>query len=91
MSRLVRSADYACWANDHTILLALPNTLLRDAHLVARRLATSLSAVMLTSDRKEGRIDPAVSLVTLKANDTVESLVSRVTEQSQVVSLVAAE
>jgi GGDEF domain-containing protein len=91
MSRLVRSVDYASWVNDHTILIALPGTALREAHVIARRLAGSLSTTMLTSDRKDGRVDPAVSLVTLKANDTVESLVSRVTEQSLAAPLVAAE
>ncbi len=91
MSRLVRSVDYAAWVNDHTILIALPNTALREAHLVARRLAGSLSATMLTSDRKEGRVEPSVSLVTLKPGDTVESLVARVSEQAQAVPLVAAE
>jgi GGDEF domain-containing protein len=91
MSRLVRSVDYAAWVNDHTILVALPGTALREAHLIARRLAASLSATMLTSDRKEGRIDPSVSLVTLKPNDTVESLIARVTEQSHGAPQVAAE
>lgn len=88
MSRLIRSVDYAAWVNDHTILIALPNTALREAHLVARRLAGALSATMLTSDRKAGRIEPSVALVTLKPGDTVESLVGRVTEQAP---LVAAE
>lgn len=91
LSRLVRSVDYACWADDRTILVALPNTPLREAHPIARRLAGTLSATMLTSDRKKGRIDPSVSLVTLKPNDTVESLVSRVSEQSHAAPLVAAE
>jgi GGDEF domain-containing protein len=91
MSRLVRSVDYAAWVDDRTILVALPNTALRDAHVVARRLAGALSATMLTSDRKEGRIEPSVSLVTLKPNDTVESLLARVTEQAQSAPLVAAE
>ena len=91
LSRLVRSVDYACWADDHTVLVALPNTPLREAHPIARRLAGALGATMLTSDRGEGRIEPAVSLVTLKQNDTVESLVSRVTEQSHAVPQVAAE
>ena len=91
MSRLVRSVDYASWVNDHTILIALPDTALREAHLIARRLAGSLSASMLTSDRKDGRVDPAVSLVTLKPTDTVESLVARATEQAQAIPPVAAE
>jgi hypothetical protein len=91
MSRLVRSVDYAAWVDDHTILIALPNTALREAHLIARRLASSLRATMLTSDRKEGRIEPSVSLVTLKPNDTVESLIARVTEQTPGAPQVAAE
>ena len=91
MSRLVRSVDHASWVNDHTILIALPGTALREAHPIARRLAGALNTTMLTSDRKDGRVDPAVSLVTLKTNDTVESLVSRVTEQSLSAPMVAAE
>ena len=71
MSLLVRSVDYACWADARTILVALPETQLRDAHVIARRLGNALSSTMLTSDRKEGRIEPTASLVTLKATDTV--------------------
>ena len=92
MSRLLRSVDYACWADARTILVALPETPLRDAHVIARRLGNSLSNTMLTSDRKDGRVEPSASLVTLKAGDTVESLVARVTEQAMAaVPLVAAE
>lgn len=88
-SRLIRSVDFACWTGDGTVLLALPETPLTEAHIIVRRIANALHNSMLTSDLGEGRFAPSVALATLKPNDTLESLMARVCENG--ISLVAAE
>jgi len=83
VSRLVRSADFACRASDGSILLAFSETALRSAHVVARRIANVLRHTMLQADGDDGkpvRVDPTITLASLKATDTVESLLARVSE-----------
>jgi GGDEF domain-containing protein len=87
VSRLVRSVDFACRASDGSVLLAFSGTALRSAHVVARRIASVLRHTMRlseTSDGKHFRIDPSVTLAALKASDTVESLLARVSEPTPV-------
>jgi GGDEF domain-containing protein len=82
-SRLVRSADFACRASDGSILLAFAETALRSAHVVARRIANVLRHTMLSAEGDDGkpvRVDPTITLASLKASDTVESLLARVSE-----------
>ena len=83
VSRLVRSADFACRADDGSILLAFAETALRSAHVVARRIANVLRHTMLQADGDDGkpmRVDPTITLASLKGADTVESLLARVSE-----------
>jgi GGDEF domain-containing protein len=87
VSRLVRSVDFACRAGDGSILLVFSGTGLRHAHVVARRIASVLKHTMLLSDNAGSgqiRIDPAVTLAALKSNDTIESLLARVSEPTPV-------
>jgi hypothetical protein len=86
-SRLVRSVDFACRAIDGSILMAFSGTPLRNAHVVARRIASVLRHTMLASENAEGktvRVDPMVTLASLKVTDTVESLLARVSEPAAV-------
>jgi GGDEF domain-containing protein len=83
VSRLVRSADFACRASDGSILLAFSETPLRSAHVVARRIANVLRHTMLSAEGQDGRpvrVDPTITLAALKSNDTVETLLARVSE-----------
>ena len=83
VSRLVRSADFACRANDGSILLTFSETALRSAHVVARRIASVLRHTMLAAEGVDGKTvqaDPTITLAALKATDTVESLLARATE-----------
>jgi len=83
VSRLVRSADFACRAGDGSILLAFSETALRSAHVVARRIANVLRHTMLSAGGDDGRpvrVDPTITLAALKSNDTVETLLARVSE-----------
>jgi hypothetical protein len=76
VTRLTRNIDFACQDRDGALLVVFSQTCLRDAHLVARRMAASLRAKMLDSDR--GDVHAEVTLATLKANDNVDTLLRRV-------------
>ena len=78
VSRLVRDADFACRQDDGSILFAFGDTELRDAHVVARRLASVLKHTMLRADRERPGVSPAVTLATLKPADTMHTLLARV-------------
>ncbi len=83
-ARLVRSVDFACQASTDSILLALPNTTLRGAHAIARRIACDLKRAMLATNVADAQSDPGVTLAALKPTDTVASLLARVSESSRV-------
>jgi hypothetical protein len=78
ISRLVRDSDFACRQDDGSILFAFGDTDLRDAHVVARRLASVLKHTMLRPDRERPSSGPSVTLATLKPTDTVLTLLARV-------------
>jgi len=78
LSRLIRNVDFACREQDGSILAAFTDTDLRNAHVVARRLASILRATMLSPGRDRRSIRPTVTLATLKASDNVSTLVARV-------------
>ena len=78
MPRLVRNIDFAARADDGAILVAFTQTDLRSAHVVARRLAAALKNSLLAARRPQDKIAANVTLATLKAGDTPDSLVARV-------------
>jgi PleD family two-component response regulator len=79
VSRLVRSADFACRQNDGSILFVFADTDLRSAHVAARRLASVLKHTMLRPDREQPHISPMVTLAALKSTDSALTLLERVT------------
>jgi hypothetical protein len=72
MTRLTRSIDFATAEDDGAILVAFTQTDLRSAHVVTRRIAANLT--------KAARAGTAanLTLATLKAGDTLDSLMMRV-------------
>ncbi len=76
--RLMRKVDFACREADNSIFAVFTETDLRAAHVVARRIASILKNTMLSPDSKRGQIEAAVTLATLKATDSVDSLIARV-------------
>jgi len=77
VSRLVREVDFACREADNSIFAVFTQTDLRAAHVVARRIASILKHTTLTSEHGAS-LEPAVTLATLKANDSVGALIARV-------------
>ncbi len=75
VTRLTRESDFACRDDDGAILIGFGNTDLRDAHPIARRIASVLKNSMRAAD---GAVDANVTLATLKPDDTLDSLLTRV-------------
>ncbi len=82
VSQLVRQIDFACRQDDGSILTVFTGTDLRAAHVVARRLASALKRSMLRTDPQMMPNGPHVTLATLKPDDTVITLMSRVTPRT---------
>ena len=76
LSRLMRQVDFACREADNSIFAVFTETDLREAHVIARRIASVLKNTMLAPEKKN--IDAAVTLATLKSTDSVDSLIARV-------------
>jgi hypothetical protein len=76
VTRLTRAVDFAARDEDGAILIAFTQTDLRSAHVVARRIAGLLKTTMLGGSR--GKVTANVTLATLKAGDTLDSLMLRV-------------
>jgi hypothetical protein len=51
---------------------------LRHAHVVVRRIAATLKNAMLAPQRRHDKVTANVTLATLKAGDTMDTLMSRV-------------
>jgi hypothetical protein len=77
MSRLIRNIDFATRDEEGAILVAFTQTDLRNTHVTVRRIATSLKRMILAP---QGEEPPAanVTLATLKAGDTLDTLMMRV-------------
>ena len=79
LARLMRQVDFACREADNSIFAVFTETDLREAHVIARRIASVLKNTMLLKpDKTPANIETAVTLATLKANDNVETLIARV-------------
>lgn len=76
LSRLMRRMDFATLRDDDSIIIAFAETDIRNARMIARRLASILRQTVF-SDNKDSRIDPDVSLATLLPNDSAETILKR--------------
>ena len=77
VTRLTRNIDFATAEDDGGILIVFTQTDLQSAHVVARRIAGTLKN-MLAPARPHDTITANVTLATLKAGDTLDSLMMRV-------------
>ena len=80
-SRLIRTVDFACQDQDGAIVVVFAESALRHAHVVARRIASVMRHTVLDREQADGsRLEPMVTLASLKATDTPHSLLARVSE-----------
>ncbi|MGA2567482.1 MAG: GGDEF domain-containing protein [Pseudolabrys sp.] len=78
LPRLIRNIDFACRDDDGSLLIAFTQTDLRSAHVIARRIASALKNALLGPSSPDAKIAANLTLATLKAGDTLDSLVTRV-------------
>ena len=76
MTRLTRNIDFATRDEDGSILIVFTQTDLQSAHVVARRIASALKA-MLVPTNPRADIAAHVILATLKSGDTLGGLMAR--------------
>jgi hypothetical protein len=74
VTRLTRDSDFACAEDDGGIVIAFGQTDLNSAHVIARRTAATLRNALAG----HGPVTANVTLATLRANDTLDSLMLRV-------------
>ena len=83
VSRLIRTADFACQAGDGAITVVFAESALRHSHVIARRIASVIRHTMLDHERPDGsRLEAMVTLASLKSTDTPQSLLARVSESA---------
>lgn len=77
VSKLIRGADFACPDDDGSVLVVFAATDLKDAHVVARRIASVLKHTMLSPDTSS-LAAPEVILASRRVGDDMASLLARV-------------
>jgi hypothetical protein len=78
VSKLIRGADFACQDDDGSVLVVFTATDLKEAHIVARRIASVLKHTMLAPGHSAALAAPAVTLAARKAGDDVAAFLARV-------------
>ena len=81
LGRLMRAADFAALRDDQSIVTAFAETDLREAHVIVRRLASVLRHTALGPGGKN-KIDPSVTLATVKPTDTAETVLAGSVERN---------
>lgn len=84
ISRLMRRMDFGAVQEDGSIVVAFPETDLRNAHMVARRLASVMKHTIHA--RGDSRADPGITVAALLASDSAQSLLARLTEARRAAS-----
>lgn len=81
ISRLMRQSDFGAVGADGSVIVVFAETDLRNAHMIARR----LSAVMrhTSHGKRDTRAEPGVTVATLMPNESVKTLLARLTDEAQ--------
>ena len=77
VTRLIRNIDFATAEDDGGLLIVFTQTDLRSAHVVARRIAGAVRNLLAPAGPAD-QVTAHVTLATLKAGDTLDSLLLRV-------------
>lgn len=76
MSRLIRRMDFATLQKDGSIIVVFAGTDLRDARLIARRLASVLKQTVI-SNKTDGKLTADVAVAALLPEDTITKIMAR--------------
>jgi nicotinamidase-related amidase len=80
ISRLMRQTDFGAMQDDGSIIVVFAETDLRNAHMIARRLSSVMKHTINAS--RDSRGEPDVSVATLLATDSAQSILARLTDQA---------
>jgi hypothetical protein len=80
LSRLMRQMDFGALRADGSALVVFAETDLRTAHVIARRLSSVMRHTAY-DNRDTRRNEPAVSVATLLPQDTMQSLLARLSDE----------
>ena len=80
LSRLMRQMDFGALYDDGSALVVFAETDLRTAHVIARRLSSVIKHTA-HDNRDTRRNEPTVTVATLVASDTVQSLLARLNHE----------
>jgi hypothetical protein len=81
VSRLMRQMDFGTVREDGSVIVAFPESDLRNAHGIARRLASVMRQT--SHGKRETRSEPTVTVATLMPQDSAKSLLARLHEEQQ--------
>jgi len=81
VSRLMRQMDFGAAQEDGSVIVVFAETDLRTAHAIARRLSSVMRHT--ATGKRDVRSEPAVTLATLQASDTAQSLLARLFEEGR--------
>jgi hypothetical protein len=84
ISRLMRRMDFGAVQDDGSILIALPETDLRNAHMVARRLRSVMKHTIYAQG--DARVEPVLAVATLLGSDSAQSMLARLNEPCRIAS-----
>jgi hypothetical protein len=72
--------DFGVAEQDGSVIVVFPETDLRTAHMIARRLSSVMRHT--THGKRDPRSEPAVTLATLLPTDSAKSLLARLYEEA---------
>jgi hypothetical protein len=81
VARMMRQMDFATLDGDGAIVIAFADTGVRNAHAIARRMASVLKHTALGA-RRERRLDPHVAVTALQASDSAAALLARLQDDA---------
>lgn len=81
VARMMRQMDFATLDAGGAIVVAFADTGVRNAHAIARRMASVLKHTALGA-RRERRLDPHVAVTALQASDSAAALLARLQDDA---------
>jgi hypothetical protein len=81
LSRLMRQMDFGALQEDGSVIVVFAETDLRTAHMIARRLSSVMRHT--SHGKRDARSEPVVTLATMLASDTANSLLARLYDEAR--------
>jgi hypothetical protein len=80
LSRLMRQMDFGALQDDGSIIVAFPETDLRNAHMISKRLSSVMKHTM-HSAKRDARTEAVITVATLLPDDSAKTLLARLYDE----------